>query len=75
MMSFFDIDRRWAGMRVRAWLLIVNFAFNAVALFGLSRLMATDTGWPLLIVGVTGTIVCIGVLTESASTETSDGGT
>ena len=60
----FDIDKRVGPMRLRAWFLIVNFLFNAMALYGLSRLMVADEGVGLLVVGVLGTLGCLAVLSQ-----------
>lgn len=63
-MSRFDIDRRVGPMRLRAWFLIANFLFNAIALYGLSRLMVTGGGVGLLVVGILGTLGCLAVLSQ-----------
>ena len=63
-MSHFDIDRRVGPMRLRAWFLIANFLFNALALYGLSRLMVAGEGVGLLVVGIMGTLGCLAVLSQ-----------
>ena len=63
-MKRFDIDRRVGPMRLRAWFLVGNFGFNALALYGLSRLMVEGSGVGILLVGVLGTLVCLGVLSQ-----------
>ena len=63
-MNRFDIDRRVGPMRLRAWFLIVNFLFNALALYGLSRLMVAGEGVGLLVVGILGTLGCLAVLSQ-----------
>ncbi|MDE0062127.1 MAG: hypothetical protein OXU72_04980 [Gammaproteobacteria bacterium] len=63
-MSRFDIDRRVGPMRLRAWFLIANFLFNALALYGLSRLMVAGEGVGLLVVGILGTLGCLAVLSQ-----------
>ena len=60
----FDIDRRLGPLRLRAWFLIVNFVCNALALYGLSRVLVADGGVGILAVGVAGTIVCLAVLSQ-----------
>ena len=60
----FDIDRKVGGMRIRGWILVVNFIFNAIAMYGLSRVMVQGTGWPVLTAGVLGTVVCLYFLTQ-----------
>ncbi len=65
-MSAFNIDKKLGPMRIRAWFLVLNFAFNAIALFGLSRVMVAGTGWPILIVGALGTLACIALLSTPA---------
>ena len=63
-MSRFDIDKRLGPMRLRAWFLIFNFLFNAIALYGLSRLMVAGGGVGIIIVGVLGTLGCLAVLSQ-----------
>lgn len=63
-MSGFDIDRRLGPLRVRAWFLVANFVCNALALYGLSRVLVTGGGAGILAVGVVGTIVCLAVLSQ-----------
>ena len=63
-MKRFDIDRRVGPMRLRAWFLVGNFGFNALALYGLSRLMVEGSGVGTLIVGVLGTVACLAVLSQ-----------
>ena len=60
----FHIDRRVGPMRLRAWLLVANFVFNAVALYGLSRAMVAEGGTALLVIGVVGTLGCLAVLSQ-----------
>ena len=68
-MNKFDIDRKLGPMRIRAWMLVVNFVFNGIALYGLSRVFVTGAGWPVLIVGLVGTCAAIAVLTTPAKPE------
>ena len=63
-MSRFDIDRQVGPMRLRVWFLIANFLFNAMALYGLSRLMVAGEGVGILVVGVLGTLGCLAVLSQ-----------
>lgn len=63
-MNGFDIDRRLGPLRLRAWFLVVNFVCNALALYGLSRVLVTGGGAAILAVGVVGTIVCLAVLSQ-----------
>ena len=63
-MSRFDIDRRLGPMRLPAWFLIANFLFNAIALYGLSRLMVAGEGVGLMVVGILGTLGCLAVLSQ-----------
>ena len=65
-MSSFGLDRKLGPMRLRAWFLLLNFIFNGVALYGLSRVTVEGAGWPILVVGVIGTLACIGVLSAPA---------
>ena len=44
--------------------LIANFLFNALALYGLSRLMVAGEGVGLLVVGIMGTLGCLAVLSQ-----------
>ena len=63
-MRRFDVDRRVGPMRLRAWFLIANFLFNAMALYGLSRLMVAGEGVGLLVLGILGTLGCLAVLSQ-----------
>lgn len=63
-MNGFDIDRRLGPLRLRAWFLVANFVCNALALYGLSRVLVTGGGVGVLAVGVVGTIVCLAVLSQ-----------
>jgi len=62
--SRFDIDKKLGPMRLRAWFLVVNFLFNAVALYGLSRVMVVGEGVGIIVVGALGTIGCLIVLSQ-----------
>ena len=63
-MKRFDIDRRVGPIRLRAWFLVGNFGFNALALYGLSRLMVEGSGVGMLIVGVLGTLGWLAALSQ-----------
>ena len=63
-MRAFDIDRRLGPMRLRAWFLVANFVCNALALYGLSRVMVTGDGLEMLVVGAAGTMGCLVVLSQ-----------
>ncbi len=58
------LDRRLGPMRVRGWLLVVNFVCNALALYGLSRLLVTGGGMAVLVIGVVGTMACFALLAQ-----------
>ncbi len=60
----FDIDRPLGPMRLRAWFLVLNFVFNALALYGLSRVLVTGAGLAILLVGVVGTVGCLAILSQ-----------
>lgn len=68
-MSKFNIDRKIGPLRLRAWLLVVNFVFNGLGLYGLSRVMVTGSGWPLLVLGAAGTLICIALLSQPSETD------
>lgn len=59
-----NIDRKLAGLRVRAWLLVVNFCFNAIAIYGLSRVVLGIDGWAVLSIGGLGTLGCLLLLSK-----------
>ena len=59
-----DIDQKLGPLRLRAWALIVNFIFNATALYGLTRVLLYGWGWWILSLGVLGTILCIALLSR-----------
>ena len=68
-MNKFDIDRKIGPLRLRAWLLVVNFIFNGLGLYGLTRVMVTGAGWPLLLLGAAGTLFCIALLSQPSESE------
>lgn len=57
-----DLDAKLGPLTVRAWGLILNFGFNALALYGLSAMVRGTGGEALLALGVVGTVVCLLVL-------------
>jgi len=57
-----DLERRLGPLSVRAWGLVLNFAFNATALWGLSHLVRGAGGTIALTIGVLGTALCLAVL-------------
>ena len=69
-MKRFDIDRRLGPVRLRAWFLAANFLFNALALYGLSRVLVADAGHGILLVGVVGTLGCLAVLSQPSRNAT-----
>ena len=63
-MTRFDVDRRLGPLRLRAWFLVANFLCNALALYGLSRVLVAGAGYGILLVGVVGTLGCLAVLSQ-----------
>lgn len=62
-MSLIWLDRKLGPMRIRAWGLMVNFAFNAMALVGLAYTLRSGSGvTTLLVVGAVGTVSTIALL-------------
>jgi len=57
-----DLERRCGPFRLRAWGLILNFVFNALALYGLTRVLTTEGGAGLLALGIVGTGACLALL-------------
>lgn len=57
-----DLERRMGPLSVRAWGLVLNFAFNATALWGLSHLVRGAGGTAALAIGALGTVLCVAVL-------------
>lgn len=53
----------WSG---RVWGLVLNLAANAVALWGVSSVMRTGTGWTWVVVGSAATAACIAALARPA---------
>ena len=52
---------------LRVWFLILNLLANAVALYGLTRLLDDGTGIFLLFAGGAVTLICIWVLSTPAA--------
>jgi hypothetical protein len=57
-----DLDAKLGPLTGRAWGLILNFAFNALALYGVSTAVRGGGGETLLGLGVAGTVGCLLVL-------------
>lgn len=57
-----DLERYHGPFRLRTWGLILNFLCNALALYGLTRVLAGEGGEAVLTVGGIGTLTCIAVL-------------
>ena len=60
------LERRigpWSG---RVWGLVLNLVANAVALWGVSSVMRTGSGWAWVVVGGAATAACIAVLARPA---------
>jgi len=53
-----DMDRRLGPWRLRVWGLGLNLVGNALALFGIARLMRGGAPW-LLVLGALITLACI----------------
>ncbi len=49
-------------MAWRVWVLVLNLIANAVALWGVSLLLRTGVGWPWIVIGGVGTVVCLAAL-------------
>ncbi len=64
----FDLEKTIGPMRIRAWGLVLNLIMNVIALYGLTRLLSDSSGgWPLLALGVVGTVICLLVLARPVS--------
>lgn len=61
-----DLERKYGPLRLRAYGLAVNFAANAVALYGLSQVLSSAGGWPWLVSGAVLTLACIITLSAPA---------
>jgi len=59
-----NLERKIGPMRVRAWGLIVKFCANIVALYGMALTLGGRGGTAWLVVGVTGTIACVMILSQ-----------
>ncbi len=57
-----DLERKLGPMRLRAWGLVINFAANVTALYGLSLVLGGRDGWTWLVTGIIGTVLCIAIL-------------
>lgn len=57
-----DLDAKLGPLTARAWGLILNFGFNALAMYGLSRTIRGAGGEIVLALGTIGTLVCLLIL-------------
>lgn len=65
-MRMIDLEKMLGPMRLRAWGLLANFAANVMALYGLSAALNGKGGTYWLITGITGTVVCLAILSRPA---------
>ena len=56
-----NLETKVGPMRLRAWALILNMIANAIALYGLSRVLVEQGGWALLTTGCLLTLLCIAI--------------
>lgn len=63
------LDKKLGPFRVRGWGLALNMIANAIALYGLSQVLQTNTGYFYLGFGGALTIICIAVLATPARDE------
>ncbi len=61
-----DMDRMFGPWRLRVWGLVLNLIGNAIALFGIVRVVRGGSPW-LLAVGAGITIVCVAALALPAA--------
>jgi hypothetical protein len=61
-----DLEKTVGPLRLRTWGLVLNMIANGIALYGLSRVLAGEGGWPILIVGAALTVICIAVCAKPA---------
>ena len=66
MNTIINLEKKLGPMRLRAWVLILNMIANAIALYGLSQVLAVQGGWFLLTTGSLLTIVCICICARPA---------
>lgn len=62
-----NLEKQIGPLRLRAWGLIANFIANAIALFGLAKVLGGTGGWPYLIAGGVATIIIILTLATPVS--------
>ena len=62
-----NLEDKAGPWTLRVWFLILNFLANAVALYGLARLLDDGTGVLFLVIGGAVTLICIGILSAPAS--------
>ena len=61
-----NLETKVGPMRLRAWALILNMIANAIALYGLSRVLVEQGGWALLTTGSLLTLLCIAICARPA---------
>lgn len=61
-MKMIDIDRKWGGVRLRAWGLLANFIANTGFLIGLSRIVRGEDGTFLVAVGAISTLIILAII-------------
>lgn len=59
-----DLDRTYGPFSGRVWGLILNFASNAVALYGVARYLRDGTHLGVLVLGLAATAVLILMLSR-----------
>ena len=57
-----DLERQIGPWSVRVWGLILNFLANTLALYGVAGVLRDGSRWPILVMGITVTVVCVLVL-------------
>jgi len=61
-----DLEKRIGPWSLRVWGLIANFVGNALALYGAAGVIRDGTRWPLLVIGLLVTALCLLVLAVPA---------
>jgi len=64
-----DLEKQLAGIRLRAWLLPLNFLANAMAIYGLAMTIPSGEPSVWLIMGTVLSIGCIILLSQPNRTE------
>ena len=57
-----DLEKRVGLWSLRLWGLIANFAGNALALYGAAGILQDGSRWPVFVIGIVITVVCLAVL-------------